>query len=109
VSGAGRGDIQASFEGSAGREGKYFSWRVVRKVGEEGSRVGGLGGLGKWIFGGTGNWVDDAGVRSGGGNAGSASGSTGVGPGADCDVGGSRTGGEAPSGGSAVVAATLRP
>jgi hypothetical protein len=69
-----------------GRVGKYFSWRVARKVGEDGSRFGRAGGLGKWTldWGGRGGGTDDAGVRSGGADVGSASGSGGAG----CGVGG---------------------
>ena len=58
------GAIQASFEGSAGREGKYFWWRFSRKEGEEGSSSGAVGAVGKcidgWVI-----WSDSMGSETG--------------------------------------------
>lgn len=58
-------------EGLAGKEGKYVSWRSVKKEGDEGSRDGGAGKAVSRFWRGGG--VTEAGWRSGGRLAGGRS------------------------------------
>lgn len=71
----GVGASQESDWGVAGREGKYVSRRRERKSGESGSRGGAEGREVRGCCRGSRVGVEDAGMRSGGGIRGGASGS----------------------------------
>ena len=81
----GMGAIQASFEGSAGREGKYLVCKEERKFGSEGSRrMDASGSWGKCIEGAIEDGgFEDAGKRSGGGSEGGSKGMFGC---EDCEL-----------------------